>query len=266
MKQGMSIKRLLLFITFYIVSLCINALGLDIYCSPQIISGAEIYLLSDSPEVAFYNPAHSGDGVSVNHSNPFGMTELNIFQLASQFTIKSEVFSLGTISMDNKYISDRVYYLGYSKQIYDLSLGISGRYYSQKIDEYKRLDAVTGVVGAIWSVNNISHGLSFSNMTHTTKEQIELPSAFKYECMVFVFENTRFAVALEKEKSFDMRYSFGANHRVFDLLSLSTGFITNPGQFSAGCSVSIDNFTVNYGMRTHQELGYTQAVGVLFRF
>jgi len=193
------------------------------------------------------------------------MTELNVFHLSSQFSIKKEVFSAGSISIDNKYMSDRVYYLGYLKQIKDISLGISGRYYSQKIDGYSQLDAFTGVVGAIWNINSLTHGLSFSNITHTTTQHIELPSVFKYECMVTPFESTQFAVSVEKEKAFDMRYSFGARHNVFSILSISTGFITNPGQFSAGCSVLIKQFEVNYGMRTHAELGYTQAVGMMYR-
>jgi len=236
--------------------------GLDLYSSPQIIAGGEIYLLSQGPEAAFYNPAHKNYGISINHSNPFGMPELNIFHLATQFSLYEQDFSIGSMSLDNAYIGDRVIYLGYSKDVSTVSLGISGRYYSQKIDEYSQLDTFTGVVGAIWRIDNLTNGLSFSNFTHTTADGIRLPSVFKYELMVTPFEHTQFAMAIEKEKEYDMRYAFGVRHTILEILNISTGFINNPAQFSAGMSIKVKNMEVNYGMRTHSELGYTQAVGL----
>jgi len=258
------VKSIIVCILLILLGVSAYGYGLDIYSSPQIIAGGEIYLLSQSPESAFYNPSHRNEGISVNHSNPFGMAELNIFHLASQFAVKGEVFSAGSMSLDNEYISDRVFYLGYSKEIRTVSLGISGRYYSQKVDEYSSLDTFTGVVGAVWKVDNLTNGLSFSNFTHTKVDGIQLPSVFKYELMVTPFESTQFALAIEKEKGYEMRYAFGARHNILKILSISTGFINNPAQFSAGLGVTIKNVEVNYGMRTHAELGYTQAVGVVY--
>jgi hypothetical protein len=258
--------KLAILLIFLFCCLKIYAFGLDLYSSPDLISAAEICLLSSSPVGAYYQPAIRNEGISFSHSNPYGFTELNVMHLAAQFTILGEILALGSFALENKYISDKVFYLGYQKNILGLTWGVNTRLYSQAIEGYDTLNSSTINVGFVWENKIITHGVSYSNVFFTKKEELELPSVFKYECLISPLEKTAFAVSFEKEADFAMRYAFAVSQKITKILSVTTGFLTNPSQFSAGAGIIINHLEVNYGMRTHAELSYTQGVGVKYNF
>jgi hypothetical protein len=156
-----------------------------------------------------------------------------------------------------------VIYLGYSKRIREIQLGTNIKYFYQKVKGYDSLDAFTLNIGALWENNLFTHGFSYSNISHTAKHGLELPSVFKYECKVLPFENTSFAISFEKETGFEARYGFGASqNNVTEILAINTGFLNNPSQFSAGFVVKVNKSEVGYGVRTHRELNWTHAIGI----
>ena len=260
-------KTIVFVFIFYIINIsCMKALNIDMVSSPKLLSVAEITLLAPTPASAFYQPALYNTGIAFNHSNPFGFTELNVLHMATQFKIKNEMFSLGSVTLNNEIIDDKVVYIGYSKNLNNISLGISARYYHFGIKGYDSIDTFTTGIGAVWGYDIFTHGLSYSNITNTNTKGIDLPSVFKYECLISTFDNTRFGIALEKEKSFEMRYAFAANQEINKYLYIMSGFITNPNQFSAGFTCVIGQVEISYGFRTHAQLSYTQAVGVGWRF
>ena len=163
-------------------------------------------------------------------------------------------------------ISEKISYLGYSICFNNITLGTNLRYYNQAVEGYETLDAFTGNLGVIWQNTIFTHGFIYSNITHSTVKNIELPSIYKYECLINPYEKISFAFSFEKERDFDMRYGFAAKQYIHDLCSIATGYITNPGQFSAGISIMFSKMTISYGIRTHEYLGYTQAVGVNYGF
>jgi len=246
------------------ISFSIFSLGIDIYPSPTLISRAELSLLSNDPAAAFYQPATTNVGISIHHSNPFGFFNLNTFQLSSQFRVFQEMLSLGTIVLDDHYLSEQVFYGGYNKRLSNFTFGCNFRYYSQKVQNYQSLAATTLNIATLWQNYFFLHGVSVSNVTSTKVKEIDLPVVFKYECAISPFPQTSFALAMEKENLVDLRYSFGVSQNLLESLSISTGFQTNPQQFSAGFGVLINNLTIQYGFRTHQELNYTQAVGIIY--
>ena len=256
-------KKLIFIFIFYIINISyMKALSVDLVSSSQLLSVAEITLLAPTPAAAFYQPALYNTGIAFNHSNPFGFTELNVLHLATQFKIKNEMFSLGSVTLNNEIIDDKAIYIGYSKSLNNISLGISAKYYHFGIKDYESINGFTAGIGAVWVYDIFTHGLSYSNITNTNIKGIDLPNVFKYECLISPFDNTRFGFAFEKEKSFEMRYAFAANQEVSKYLYIMTGFITNPSQFSAGFTCVIGQVEISYGFRTHAQLGYTQAVGV----
>ena len=240
----------------------LNAIGLDVPSCPVIISLGELYLLSDNPSSVFYQPAGIFQGIAISHSALYGFDDLNLINIASQFTIFNEIVSFGCFVLDNNYISDRVFYLGYTRKIRELHIGANVRHYYQKVTEYDSVDAFTLNVGAIWQNMMFTHGLSYSNVSHTTTKIIELPSLIKYEMLVAPFDKTNFAISMEKERHFDMRYGFGVSQHIGDSLVINSGFLNNPNQFSAGLVGKLNKIEIGYGVRTHTELSMTHAIGV----
>lgn len=58
----------------------------------------------------------------------------------------------------------------------------------------------------------------------------------------------------------------GAEFLVFDRINLRFGGTTNPNRFTAGIGFEVQGFTIDYGMRTHSELGETHLVGWTYQF
>ena len=261
----MNYPKIIYVIILLLKTTMLSGFGIDLLSSPIIISNAEIYLLSKTPETTFYQPAKQDLGFSLSHSNPHSFRELNVFHLASQITFQKELFSLGLLVLDNNHISDKTLYLGYSKKFNNLSLGSNVKYYNQSVSGYSTLDTFTLNMGAIWNVNTFTHGFTYSNITNTSKSGINLHTVVKYECMITPIDTTKFAVSFEKERYFDMRYAFAVSHNINNLLVLSTGFISNPNQFSAGLLFIVSNLEISVGIKTHQYLRLTQAIGLVYK-
>ncbi len=58
----------------------------------------------------------------------------------------------------------------------------------------------------------------------------------------------------------------GAEFQVFKMLYLRFGGTTNPNRFTVGVGIEYQGFQLDYGMRTHSELGETHQVGVIYNF
>jgi hypothetical protein len=89
---------------------------------------------------------------------------------------------------------------------------------------------------------------------------------FKYESKITVFEGNAFAFSFEKERGFDLRYGFGVSQNITEMLVVNSGFLSNPSQFSAGVVIKMNKKEIGYGLRTHDELDWTHAVGVGYRW
>lgn len=58
----------------------------------------------------------------------------------------------------------------------------------------------------------------------------------------------------------------GAEFQVFQYIFLRFGGTTNPNRFSAGLGLNVSNFSIDYGLRTHSELGETHSMGLMYSF
>ncbi|MCB0286554.1 MAG: hypothetical protein R3C26_08575 [Calditrichia bacterium] len=56
----------------------------------------------------------------------------------------------------------------------------------------------------------------------------------------------------------------GAEFRVFDMLDLRFGGTTNPNRFTAGLGINFKQFSIDYALKTHSELGETHVFGILY--
>jgi hypothetical protein len=239
------------------------AYGIDYVVSANIISKSELFLLSEVPEVSFFQPALMIKGFSINHSNAFGMTELNYFHISTQFNIKNELFACNLISVENSIFFDRIYSLSYAKRLNSLTIGTSGKIYHYKVNDYSSLIAGTINFGTVYDNNNIKSSVSITNVSRTSSNNYIIPSVYKLEFAVKSWEKVNCGFSVEKEQYYDYRYAFGSLQKISDYLNISLGVINNPNQFSAGCEIIINNMNINYGAKTHFELGLTHAIGIV---
>jgi hypothetical protein len=257
-------KIYLLFYVFMMYQMQVLAFGQSEHVFANLMARANITLLSNDPATAHYQPARTSKGLCLNYYRPFGIRELDSFQFASGFTLFGQSFSASAFMLNNEYIRDNVFHLGYSKSYANISVGTNISYYVQGIIGYDTLQAFTLSIGTVWNTRQLVHGFSFSNLTHTEIKTISLPSVFKYELKVAPLENTDFAVSFQKEIDYRERLAFAVSQNILDIITISTGFINNPGQFTAGFDVSVGHIGLSYGVRTHTTLGLTTALGIKY--
>jgi hypothetical protein len=257
-------KKYILYLIILLFYTRLAAFGESFYTFASLISRANISLLSNDPAATFYQPAHTNTGLSLNYHRPFGFNELDSFQGAASISVVNNIFSIGTYFLNNDLISDNIIYLGYSRRLANISLCFTARYFNQRVTGYDRLDAFTLNLGAIWVTSLFTHGLSYSNVTNSSIGTIPLPNIFKYEVMISPLQNTDFALSFEKEVNYKERLAFAVSHNIQDIFIISTGFISNPGQFTAGMCISVRKIRVSFGIRTHLYLGVTSALSIMY--
>ena len=258
-------KHLFCLITYLL--LCkINAFDLNLYTDPQLIACAEISLISDTPATSYYQPAKRNNGLSISHSFPFGLNEVNLIHLSFQSAVKHYQISAGTYVIHNEFIKNNIFYTGFSRKFYDISLGTNFKYFQQSVQDYNQLNAYSLNLGVFWENKIFTHGLTYNNLTNSKTRNIKIPNIFKYECMISGSDRINFALSFEKEKHFDFRYAFAVKTVIHPVLNVFSGFISNPDQYSAGLEIFISKISVNYAIRTHRDLDYTHAMGIYYKF
>ncbi len=108
--------------------------------------------------------------------------------------------------------------------------------------------------GALQNINAPSIG----------KSQEPLPQAIYTEVLITPSETLITVFGWEQDTEYSGRFKFGTEYKALPWLSISSGFITNPGQGTAGISVYIKNLGLYYGASTHPELGLSHWFGMGF--
>lgn len=156
--------------------------------------------------------------------------------------------------------------VGYSLKIYHLNLGTSV--------EGRELGSATTVgidVGLQASVYRRTYvGVYFLNLNapqigaftkHDLPQRIVAGIAYQpYDGVTTTLDVNRLIGGNETE------FWGGAEFRVFDAILLRLGGTTNPNRFSFGVGLDVRGFNIDYGLRTHSELGETHSVGLMYRF
>lgn len=154
--------------------------------------------------------------------------------------------------------------LGYSLKSYHLNFGTS-------VDGLELGSAMTyGIdVGLQASVYSRTHiGLYFLNINnpqvgegvkHDLPQRIVAGIAYQpYDGVTTTFDLNRLLGAD------DMEFWGGAEFDIIKFLTFRFGGTTNPGRFSAGVGIKIEKLSIDYGMRTHSELGETHSIGIRY--
>ncbi|MCB0274739.1 MAG: hypothetical protein KDI06_07995 [Calditrichaeota bacterium] len=145
------------------------------------------------------------------------------------------------------------YYLSYGTSVDGLDLGSTTAF---------GLDV--GFQASVYSRTFV--GLYFLNLNnpkvgqftkHELPQRIVVGVAYQpYDGVTTTFDLNRLLTAN------DMEFWGGAEFQVMKYLSLRFGATTNPGRFTAGLGLEIDRYQLEYGMRTHSELGETHTIGL----
>lgn len=256
--------------------------GLTLSVNSQYNPGAKQIALSNS-DVALSND------VFCLFSNPAGLSQINwreigiyyspapfgLTELANGYVAYLEPFSFGSVALGGMtygfdlYRESRIQ-LGYSYN-YDnsLFLGTSLNYQTVSIKNYGNDAALYFNFGLLAYIkDNIRAGFSASNLNRAVigSDKDLIPVVINAGFSIDAFDDLTLNVALEKEIKFNPSFQFGINYNLIEYLELRFGFSNEPSRYSAGIGINYSNFSLDYAIFTHNDLGLTHQAGVILSF
>ncbi len=265
-------KLILLFILFVAVNYSFSQNNPG---AKQIaMSNSDIALSNDVFSI-FNNPAGLAQinwrEIGVYYSPaPFGFTEL-----ANGFVAYNEPFSFGNISVGGMSYGFDLYkenkiVLGYSyNYLNKIFAGIAVNYHTVSIQNYGN-DAsfYLDIGGLVYLNNDLRWGFSWHNINRATfgTEKDQIPTIFNSGFSYDLMENFSLNLAVEKELKYNASFRFGIEYYIIKYLTLRSGFSNEPSRYSAGIGINYANFSLDYAMFTHQDLGLTHQAGIVFSF
>jgi hypothetical protein len=236
------------------------------YSDAQLISVSELSLLCDTPANILYQPASFNEGISASYSNPYGFSEINLIQLSLQKIFKDYALGFGSYFYNNPNISDIQIYSSFAYKYQNLQAGFSLNYYQMKVKNYSSDRLLMLDLGLIWKHQNFKYAISYSNVTQSSMKGIEANSLIKFETTFEVNTYSDIGISFEKEKYFDYRYAIASSFKFYKNNKINMGFMPNPSQFTTGIEINLDNKSLIYSIRTHQELDLTHSITLKYLF
>ncbi len=146
--------------------------------------------------------------------------------------------------------------------------GNSLNIYHLMIQHYGESTLISGDMGILLlPFESISLGFAMKNIVTTKckygKESVpSIVSMGITYCSPF---NMTMSFELEKEYRFPVSVKYGIEKKIFDVVALRGGFMTEPSVFSVGCEFYIKMCSVGYAGYNHKYLGWTNQFEVTVR-
>jgi hypothetical protein len=199
--------------------------------------------------------------------SPYGMKEM-----ANGYLCANQPFSFGSVgfgAMTYGYelYKENKYTLAFSRRLFpNFYCGGSINYQTVSIKNYGNSGSVFFNAGVLYdAMNQLSLGFYAENLTHATignsKDQIPtiLNAGLSYHPKVELYLNA----AIEKDTEYPFSLKFGVEYTLIKMISLRTGFATEPETFSAGIGINYLFFNFDYSIQNHPDLGISHQFGLL---
>lgn len=202
-------------------------------------------------------------------SKPFQISELRHIAFAGGMLYKRWGFGINVSSFGNKIYNESTFSLsaaGSFKQ--NLHLGISVHVYHLNINDYGNDQTVGLTASARYHINaNWDWVSSIRNINSPKISSIEekLPQIVTTGFIGTVHRLVKVAAEWEQDIEYEGALKFGVLVQPIEQVLLAVGYVSNPGQFTAGISLTINNLYFEYGTIAYNDLGlFTHQLGIGF--
>lgn len=294
MKNMLKISVLIIFLCIMFSRQAYGGLFDDRFPSPRIAAmGGAGVSIDNSVWAAYYNPAGlsrlSGAQVGASYIRLYNMAFFKNFFGAAAYPLPGRY---GTLSLNFQYfgvdyegenlsgeytfaLSHGFYLLkdinsslavGYSIKGYHWNLGTSVE--GVELGSATALGLDVGLQASVYSRTYL--GVYFLNINSPQVGQFskyDLPQRVVAGISYQPYDGVTTSLDFNHLIGFQQTEVWGgAEFQVFKYIFLRFGGTTNPNRFSAGIGLNISNLSIDYGLRTHGELGETHSMGVIYSF
>lgn len=236
--------------------------------------GATYVALANTADALFLNPGGlsqiTGTAVSLFYQKPFGLEDLNFGTATVSFPVWRTRLNLGFLTLGNNLYKEQVVRFGYSRNYKEkIYYGGSISYQSIQIDGYGSAGTLGLDIGLVLPLTEqLSLGFVAKNINRPNIGQSEekLPQTFTTGLSLNPHPKLILNLEIFKDVRFKQEVRFGAEIQVFENLALRTGAGNNPNSFSAGVGITVKQFTIDYALFTHNDLGLTHQMSFSIHF
>lgn len=229
--------------------------------------------LSNDVFSLFNNPAGlsriNSREIGLSYSpSPFGIDKLSTGYIAyNEFTSLGNI-SIGLMNYGFELYKENIFVLGYSKKILpNFYFGFNGKYKLINIKNYgKTNDFNISLGGIIDLTNNFYLGFSLQNSLRFLNTKIKSPLIYTSGITYQAMGNTYFHFAIIKEINFPISFRLGIEYSIIDFIILRFGIQNEPNIYSGGLGIKYSFLNLDYSISTHQDLGLTHQIGLIFKF
>lgn len=211
---------------------------------------------------------HFGNtGGEVIWNKPFQINELQQTALAAGIIYKGWGFGIGASSFGNKIYSENMLMFSIANSFKSkLAYGVNVTVYQLNIDNYGT-DHTVGITGSIrykisnsWNWVSTARNINFPKIG-STKEK--LPRVITTGFIGTIYDKVTVATEWEQDIDFDGTLKFGAMFKPIKQLYITVGYLSNPGQFTAGISLNFNKLYFEYGTIAYNDIGlFTHQLGI----
>lgn len=198
-------------------------------------------------------------GGEASWSRPFQIRELQQIAFAGGTRYNDWGIGFGISSFGNKIYNENIYTASIARAFKEkLKLGISVHLYQLHIDAYGNDQSVGLTTSVRYSINkNWIWVSSIRNLNSPKIGAIEenLPQIFTTGFSGNLNEMITIAAEWEQDIEYEGALKFGIAVKPIERLLLAVGYVSNPGQFTAGLSLTINNLYIEYGTIAYNDLG-----------
>ncbi|MDY0083899.1 MAG: hypothetical protein RBR74_12015 [Ignavibacteriaceae bacterium] len=238
------------------------------------LSNSDVALSNDVFSI-FNNPAGLSQmnwrEVGIYYSPaPFGMTELSNGFIAYHEPTELGSFSLGGMTYGFDLFRETRIALGYSyNYINKFFIGTTINYQTVSIKNYGN-DGVLylNLGGLAYIANDLRLGFYLHNINRATYGNAEnqIPVVINAGVSYDVVDELSLNISFDKDIKYKAAFQFGINYDIIEYISLRTGFSNEPSRFSAGIGINYLNYSFDYAMFSHNDLGFTHQAGIIVSF
>jgi len=210
-------------------------------------------------------------GGEMTWGRPFQIKELQRTALSVGMVLNNWGFGVSASTFGNDIYDEEKLVFSFAKSFKrKLSYGINFALYQIKIDKYGT-DAAAGISASLhykidancrWvtTVKNL-------NAPKIGEAKDELPQVVTTGLAGLLHENFTIAAEWEQDIKYDGALKFGLQAKPIQSIALLAGYVSNPGQITAGLSIIFNKIYIEYGTIAHNDVGlFTHQLGVGFNF
>ena len=206
-------------------------------------------------------------GGEVTWNRPFQINELQQISVASAFIYKSWGLGFSASSFGNSIYNESMLVFSIARSVKTrLSLGVNIVHYQLKISDYETAHTPGFSASMRYNINNkwdwvtTIRNINYSKIG-TSKD--DLPQIITTGFLGDMHKIITLAIEWEQDLAYKGTIKFGVMVKPYKQLLFSAGYVSQPGQLTAGLSLNINKIYFEYSTIAYVDLGlFTHQLGI----